>query len=70
MKELSKIEQSAVNGGILPVIAVVGSFLTHGAVRGVGQFLLSRALTTYTIAGAGKWVKEQKEAKKPAKKDK
>jgi len=48
-KELTLSEQKTVSGGILPVLAVIGSFLTHGAVRGVGQYLLSRSLTTYTV---------------------
>ena len=52
IRELSKEEMQSVSGGLLPVVAAVASFATHHAVRSIGQYYLSRALTSYAVYGA------------------
>jgi len=52
IRELSSDELKQVNGGIIPVVAAIGSFFTHHAVRSVGQYYLGRALTSYAVYSA------------------
>lgn len=59
MRVLEEQEIAQVNGGIAPFIAVAASFATHHAVRTVGQYILSRGLTTYGIYTAAKWEKSK-----------
>ena len=55
-RELTADEIDQVSGGILPIVAVVLSIATHHAVRTVGQYFISRALTIYTTYEAAKFV--------------
>ena len=57
LRELTDEEVSQVSGGLLPVLAEVGSFATHHAVRSIGQYYLSRALTSYSIYNRAVWWK-------------
>lgn len=50
IRELSKEVMQNVNG-VLPIVAALASFATHHAVRSVGQYFLSRALTAYAVYG-------------------
>jgi hypothetical protein len=51
IRELSHEEMRTVSGGIVPLVAAVASFATHHAVRTIGQYYLSRGLTTYAVYG-------------------
>lgn len=55
-RELTADEIDQVSGGILPVIAVVLSIATHHAVRTVGQYFITRALTIYATYEGAKYV--------------
>lgn len=52
IKELSQQEMEAVNGGVLPILAAIGSFAAHAGVRSVGGYIFSRAMTTYGVYSA------------------
>ena len=55
-RDLTADEIDQVSGGVLPVIVVVLSFATHHAVRTVGQYFVSRALTIYATYEGAKFV--------------
>jgi|GEM_PF-1127705 len=57
MRELSLEEMKQVNGGILPILAAVGSFAGHMGVRSVGKYLFTRAMTSYAVYEAAKFSK-------------
>ncbi|MBT3623467.1 MAG: hypothetical protein HN526_05160 [Gammaproteobacteria bacterium] len=50
IRELSEGEMRSVKGGIVPFVAAA-SFATHHAVRTIGQYYLSRGLTSYAVYG-------------------
>ena len=52
IRELSEDEIGEVNGGILPVLAAIGSFVGHASVRTVGRYYFTRAMTTYAVYSA------------------
>ena len=52
IRELSHEEMRVVNGGVVPIVAAIASFATHQAVRSIGQYYLSRALTSYAVYSA------------------
>ena len=52
MRELTKEELAEVNGGVLPILAAIGSFVGHGAVRTVGKYYFTRAMSTYAVYSA------------------
>lgn len=51
IRELSHEEMQSVSGGVVPLVAAVASFATHHAVRTIGQYCLSRGLTSYAVYG-------------------
>ena len=51
IRELSEAEMRSVKGGIVPLVAAAASFATHHAVRTIGQYYLSRGLTSYAVYG-------------------
>ena len=51
IRELSHEEMQSVSGGVEPLVAAVASFATHHAVRTIGQYYLSRGLTSYAVYG-------------------
>ena len=55
MRELNEHEMQSVNGGILPVLAAIGSFAGHMGVRSVGKYVFTRAMTTYAVYSAAKF---------------
>ena len=61
MHELHYSEMKEVNGGILilPVLSAIGSFAGHQAVRTVGGYLFTRAMTTYAVASAAQAAKDR-----------
>ena len=52
IRELPEAEMQSVRGGIVPLVAAAASFATHHAVRTIGQYYLSRGLTSYAVYGA------------------
>jgi len=59
IRVLTQQEMKVVNGGLLPVLAAIGSFAAHSGVRSVGGFLFSRAMTTYGVYSAAASRKDQ-----------
>lgn len=57
-RALNSEEMRLVNGGILPVIAAAGSFVGHAAVRSVGRYLFTRAMTTYSVYSAAEYLND------------
>ena len=51
IRELSEAEMRRVKGGIVPLVAVAASFATHHTVRTIGQYYLSRGLTSCAVYG-------------------
>ncbi len=52
IRELTPKEMKSVNGGLLPVLAAIGSFAAHSGVRTVGGYLFTRSMTTYGVYSA------------------
>ena len=58
MRELTSDERGKVNGGLLPVLAAIGSFLGHTSVRTVGMYYASRATSVYGVYSAAASLKD------------
>ena len=52
MRELTQEEMQTANGGVLPILAALGSFAAHAGVRSVGGYVFTRAMTTYGVYSA------------------
>ncbi len=52
IRELSEDEMHAASGGILPVLAAIGSFAGHAGVRSVGGYLFTRSMSAYGVYSA------------------
>ena len=52
MRELTQEEMKTINGGVLPILAAIGSFAAHTGVRTVGGYVFTRAMTTYGVYSA------------------
>ncbi|MFT7219748.1 MAG: lactobin A/cerein 7B family class IIb bacteriocin [Candidatus Azotimanducaceae bacterium] len=52
MKELTPQEMKSVNGGILPILAALGSFAAHSGVRTVGGYFFTRTMSIYGVYSA------------------
>ena len=59
LRELTQEEMKAVNGGLLPIVAAVGSFAAHSGVRSVAGYLFTRAMTTYGVYSGAASLREK-----------
>lgn len=52
IRELTQEEMQSVNGGVLPVLAAIGSFVGHIGVRSVSGYLFTRSMSVYGVYSA------------------